>query len=251
MLPAGAALETVDGVQEQTFTCEGKWEVGNDTVNCNGVHGVIDLKQALEKSCNVAFGQLALQVGEDTLTKYAKKAGVTDKLKFDGITTAPGNFDLTGAGENQKAWAGIGQHTDLINACQYMTFMGAVANGGSSAKPYLMEQVGGGLLGHQAKTQMLDKVMETETTDVLADMMHSAVVDMYGASLFPDLYVCAKSGTAELGEGTTPHATFAGFIRDERYPLAFIVIVEHGGSGSATCAPIAGQVLNACVSALS
>ena len=173
-------------------------------------------------------------------------------MKFDGITTAAGKFDLTGAADGQIAWAGIGQHTDLINACRYMTYMGAVANGGTAAAPYLMERVGDGLLtGYQAKTKMMDAVMDAHTADVLAEMMHSAVVNMYGAWQFPDLYVCAKSGTAELGENTTPHATFSGFIRDDDYPLAFIVIVENGGSGSATCAPIAGQVLNACVAAMS
>lgn len=251
VLTAAAALETIDGVKDQSFTCEGEWQVGGDTIICNGTHGTLNLMQALEHSCNVAFAQLALQVGPETLTRYAEKAGVTGSLKFDGIVTAAGSFDLQGAADSQIAWAGIGQYTDLINACQYMTFMGAVANGGSAANPYLMERVGEGLLSaYKAKPRMLEPVVDADAADALAEMMHRAVVDMYGASLFPDLYVCAKSGTAELGEGTTPNATFSGFIRDENYPLAFIVIVEHGGSGSATCAPIAGQVLKACVAAM-
>ena len=95
-----------------------------------------------------------------------------------------------------------------------------------------------------------DRLLDSAVCDTLAEMMRNNVVSMYGQWQFPDLYVCAKSGTAELGPTETPHATFAGFIRDEAYPLAFIVIVEHGGSGSAACAPIAGQVLNACVAAL-
>ena len=68
--------------------------------------------------------------------------------------------------------------------------------------------------------------------------------------LFPDLYVCAKSGTAEVGPDEIPNATFAGFIQSNEYPLAFIVIVENGGSGSAVAAPIAGDVLRACVEAM-
>ena len=104
--------------------------------------------------------------------------------------------------------------------------------------------------GYEAETEMMDRVLERSTCDRLAEMMRNNVVNMYGQWQFPDLYVCAKSGTAELGPTETPHATFAGFIRDDNYPLAFIVIVEHGGSGSATCAPIAGQVLQACVDAM-
>ena len=186
------------------------------------------------------------------LEKYAQQLGVTDSLEFDGITTAKGNFDLTDAAESQIAWSGIGQYTDLINPCQYMTLMGVIAGGGQAAEPHIMARVQGMMRsGYEAKTKLTDVLLDSTACDALADMMHNNVVSMYGAWQFPDLYVCAKSGTAELGPTETPHATFAGFIRDETYPLAFIVIVEHGGSGSATCAPIAGQVLNACVQALS
>ena len=251
LVTATAALETIPDILNQTFTCNGTWEVEGDVIHCNGVHGTITLAQALGHSCNVAFGQLAVQVGAETMTKYANRLGITESLKFDGITTAQGNYDVSDAVKSQLAWSGIGQYTNLINACQYMSFMGAIANGGSAAVPHLMQSVTGGLLtGYEAKTVMTDQLLSAQTSATLADMMHQAVLNHYGAWQFPDLYVCAKSGTAEVGEGTTPHATFAGFIRDDNYPLAFIVIVEHGGSGSATCAPIAGQILNVCVAAM-
>lgn len=251
LVTATAALETIPDILNQTFTCNGTWEVEGDVIHCNGVHGTITLAQALGHSCNVAFGQLAVQVGAETMTEYANRLGITEFLEFDGITTAKGNYDVSDAVKSQLAWSGIGQYTNLINACQYMSFMGAIANGGSAAVPHLMQSVTGGLLtGYEAKTVMTDQLLSTQTASTLADMMHQAVLNHYGAWQFPDLYVCAKSGTAEVGEGTTPHATFAGFIRDDNYPLAFIVIVEHGGSGSATCAPIAGQILNACVAAM-
>ena len=81
-------------------------------------------------------------------------------------------------------------------------------------------------------------------------MMRNNVVSTYGAASFPDLAVCAKSGTAEVGGGLLPHATFAGFIADADYPLAFIVVVENAGSGSEVCASIAGTVLQHCVDVL-
>ena len=43
---------------------------------------------------------------------------------------------------------------------------------------------------------------------------------------------------------------FAGFVTDEKYPLAFIVVVENGGYGSSTCVPILSKVLKACKSVL-
>ncbi len=251
VLTAQAALETIDDIESQTFHCEGKMELGADTITCNGVHGDINLQTALEVSCNVAFGQIALQLGAEKLEKYARGFGIDQSLKFDGIATAAGNFDLKSAANSQIAWAGIGQYTNLINACQYMTVMGAIANGGKAARPYLMEEVDGGMItGYHAKTKMLDWSVDAEAAQRLSEIMHGAVVNRYGAGYFPDLYVCAKSGTAEVAPDATPHATFAGFIKDDNYPLAFIVIVEHGGSGSAVCAPIAGQVLKTCVEAM-
>ena len=246
-----AALETMPDVLSKTFHCEGSCVIGADTINCNGVHGTIGLERALATSCNVAFAKLAVELGSDVLQTYAEKLGVTSALSFDGITLARGNFDLSGAAESEIAWAGIGQYTNLVNACQYLTVMGTIANGGQAAQPYLMAEVKDSLgRGYEAQTVMLGKVLDTPACEKLSEMMRANVVNMYGQWQFPDLYVCAKSGTAELGPNEMPHATFSGFIRDENYPLAFIVIVENGGSGSATCAPIAGQVLHACVEAL-
>ena len=84
----------------------------------------------------------------------------------------------------------------------------------------------------------------------LREMLHYCVVNAYGEGNFPDLYVCGKSGTAQVGEGLTPHATFAGFCVDEDHPLAFVVIIENGGSGSRQCVPVLSQVLPACIEAM-
>lgn len=251
VVTAAAALETIPDIQSRSFWCEGSCQIGGDTINCNGVHGSVDLKWALANSCNVAFAQLAVELGPEVLTAYAEKLGIAQPLSFDGLTTAAGSFDLTGAVDSQIAWSGIGQYTDLVNPCQFMTVMGVIANGGQAAQPHLMGRVQAGLTAaYEAEPVLTGELLDPNVCDTLAQMMRNNVTAMYGQWLFPDLYVCAKSGTAELGPNETPHATFAGFIRDENYPLAFIVIIEHGGSGSAACAPIAGQVLQACVSGM-
>lgn len=251
VLTSVAALETWSDAMERTYLCEGTCQIGGDTIICNGVHGQIGLKKALANSCNVAFAEIAAELGPEIMTKYAEKFGITESLTFDGITTAPGQFDLEKAAEGQIGWSGVGQHTNLINPCQYMSFMGVIAGGGKAAKPHIMKEVRGGMRTiYEAEPVMTEQLIDPVVTDTVADMMRNNVVSMYGAWQFPDLYVCAKSGTAEIGPNDTPHATFSGFIRDDKYPLAFIVIVEHGGSGSATCAPIAGQVLQACVESM-
>ena len=75
-------------------------------------------------------------------------------------------------------------------------------------------------------------------------------VDYYGDENFPGLTVCAKSGTSQLGGDQKSNAMFAGFVDDQRYPLAFIVVVENGGYGASTCVPILAQVLQQCVAVM-
>lgn len=248
LVTATAALECIDGIESRTFHCEGSVEIGGQTVVCNGWHGDIGFEQALAKSCNVAFAEIAVELGADTLTRYAERLGVTQSLSFDGLTTASGSFDLSTADRYQTAWAGVGQFTDQINPCQYMTLMGAIANGGKAAQPYLVSRVAyGKSTQYEAETESASRVMQQETADTLAEMMHYAVVNIYGEWYFSGLYAGAKSGTAEVREGEAPNAVLAGFTQDERYPLAFVVVVENGGSGSSTCTPIIKQVLDACI----
>ena len=80
------------------------------------------------------------------------------------------------------------------------------------------------------------------TCQRLKAMMRNNVTSQYGQSQFGDLAVCAKSGTAEVGSGE-PHAWFTGFIDDPDHPLAFVVLVEHGGGGAKVAGSIAAKVL--------
>ena len=81
--------------------------------------------------------------------------------------------------------------------------------------------------------------------ETLSGMMARNVSEVYGSGRFPNMDICAKSGTAERENGPAD-AMFAGFVEDEAYPLAFVVFAERGGSGSQTAAPIAAKVLAAC-----
>ena len=251
VLTTAAALEQVAGIADQTFYCEGSTIVDGELITCTGVHGTQTLGQALSNSCNVAFAEITQQVGRENMEAYVEKAGIRSRLSLDGVTTAAGNFDVSDASVPSLAWSGIGQYTDLVNPCQYMVFMGMIANGGEAALPHLMQQITeGSSVKYEAKTEMLKSGLAPSTTELIARMMRDNVVNSYGTGLFPDVEVCAKSGTAETGEGKAPNAMFAGFVKDERYPLAFIVVVEEGGYGSQTAAPIAGQVLSACIADL-
>jgi peptidoglycan glycosyltransferase len=180
------------------------------------------------------------------MTRFAQKFGITKPLTFDGITTVAGNYDLTDSGRLSFCWSGIGQRTDLINPARYLAFVGAVAAGGEAVEPYVVEEVrADGRITYRCRPSDTGRLMSRSTAKTLQELMRYNVTFKYGADHFPDLTVCAKSGTAETGTGQTD-ALFAGFVTDDRYPLAFFVVVEDGGFGSRTCVPVIAKVLDAC-----
>ena len=246
-----AALEATPGIEELEFTCSGTYEIGGGDITCTGKHGKQTLKEAFRNSCNCAFAQVAEHVGREKLARYVGLMGVTNPLSFDGVTTSEGNFEVADATPEQVAWSAIGQHKDQINPCAYLAFLGAVAGEGTGAMPYIVSQVTAGeRTTYEVDVQKSDRVMTVETARVLREYMRNNVVDKYGAENFPDVEVCAKTGTAEVGGGKAPTATFAGFVADKDYPLAFIVVVEEGGYGRDACIPVASRVLKACMAAM-
>lgn len=245
-----AAIETVPDWESLTFTCEGKTIIGGQEIICEGVHGTITLKQALAHSCNVAFGELAGKVGTKALMEYAEKLGLSESFECDGIPVKAGTVDLKDADAGDLAWAGIGQYTDQVNALTFMRAMGRIAGGGTGADPYLMAKITRGeKTAYEAKTETSSRALKAETAAKLTEYLRNNVATMYGDWQFGGLNVCAKSGTAEH-EGETADAMFAGFCVDENCPLAFVVFVENGGSGSAVAAPIAAKVLQVCAVAI-
>ena len=246
-----AALDCVPGIEEMTFSCRGKIEYGTEAVTCEKSHGTQSLKQAFANSCNCAFAQIAELVGKNNMVKYVKQFQVTQRLSFDGSTTAAGNYDISNTAPVSFAWSCIGQHSDLVNPARYMTFMGAIAGRGIAAEPYLMAKVtNGGDTTYEAKTKKTDRLMPEAVADTVAAYMRNNVKNVYGDGNFGGLPVCAKSGTSQLGGGQKSNAMFAGFVDSEQYPLAFIVVVENGGYGSHTCVPIISKVLSACKTVL-
>ena len=243
-----AAIENIPDLFERTFICTGTTTVGEEAVTCPSAHGEMDIGEAFASSCNGVFAALAAELGADTMARYVEQAGLLDSYSVDGIRTAPGSYDLTGAAPGQLGWSGVGQYNDLMNPCAMMVWMGGVANGGRAAVPRLIQQVDGGLprlsLPFGRET---GRLVDRDTARVLADMMAQNVVQTYGSQRFPNMDVCAKSGTAEAGGGKQPNAWFVGFLRNEDAPYAFAVVVEEGGSGAGAAGDVAARVLDVLV----
>lgn len=246
-----AALESIPDITQQTFSCTGSYQMGADAITCDGKHGKQDLKEAFRNSCNCAFAQISQQLGAQTLQSYVEQFGITQSIQFDGISSVRGNFSLTDAAGVSVAWSSIGQYTDLINPCAYMTFVGAIAAGGKGVLPHLVQQVSSdNVMGYFAKAKHGERLMSETTAETVGQYMGFNVVNKYGSDNFPGLTVCAKTGTAEVGGDKKPNAVFTGFVQEEQYPLAFIAIVEDGGYGRDICVPMIAKVLAACKEAM-
>lgn len=238
-----AALEEIKDLETRTWTCTGSVQIGEETIVCSGTHGEQHIGDAFANSCNVAFAQIAAELGANTMKKYTEKAGLTDSYSVDGLPTARGTFSWE---KGELGWIGVGQGQDLVNPCALMVYMGAIANGGKAAEPYLIRKTVSalGLPSLPHMTRKTSTLISGGTAEKLADMMAANVEKTYGAGRFPNMDICAKSGTAEVGEGQTPHAWFAGFLRNEDAPYAFVVLVENGGGGSAVAGTVASRVLD-------
>ena len=127
-----------------------------------------------------------------------------------------------------------------------MVYMGAIANGGRAAKPYLIEKTVSAL-GVPSLPHSTKMTGELVGKDTAAALMAENVEKTYGTNRFPNMELCAKSGTAEVGADQAPHAWFAGFLRNEETPYAFVVLVENGGGGNTVAGTVAGRVLNVIV----
>lgn len=244
-----AALEELPDVEGRRFVCEGTCRIGEETIVCSGTHGDQLLGDAFANSCNIAFAQLAAELGPDPMKRYTEKAGLTDTYSINGLPTAKGSFNWEGITDGQLGWAGVGQHQDRVNPCALMVYMGAIANGGKAAIPKIIHKTVSvlGIPSLPTATRKTDTLVSADTAERLTELMAENVEKTYGTKRFPNMDLCAKSGTAEVGVGETPHAWFAGFLRNEEAPYAFVVLVENGGGGNAVAGTVAGKVLDVLV----
>lgn len=241
LVTSAAAMNEVSDFKTRTYNCVGHDTIGGEEVTCFEVNGTVNYKDALCRSCNVFFAQLALDVGRKKMTRYAENLGFNSSIKFDGIETAKSVYDVSSASDNDLAWSGVGQYTVLETPLNMAMISAAIANEGVPVMPYFISSIGG---VSKNSTTLGSRMMSKETADTLCDMMEYTVNNnyrYYGRFLNHD--VCAKTGTAEIGNNEA-HAWVTGFCRSENYPLAFAVVVEKGNSGINVAIPTAERVLD-------
>ncbi|MGN1051451.1 MAG: penicillin-binding transpeptidase domain-containing protein, partial [Acutalibacteraceae bacterium] len=127
----------IKSLDDRSYYCNGSDKIGgkDDTsiINCynKSAHGGEDFKTALAESCNLYFGELATEVGNEDMQEMADKMGINTSYDVSNIPTKKGNYDVKDANENQLAWSGVGQYNDQVNPMQMAVICGAIANGGT------------------------------------------------------------------------------------------------------------------------
>lgn len=253
LVTSTCAIENMSDVYERKWKCTGSYNPGMGTpIKCNAVHGTINFKQALAKSCNSAFAQITIELGPEKMAATTEKLGLTSPVSVSGsITSSTGRFFLEKSDANDYiGWTGIGQGDTLVSPVGMLRFVCAVANDGTAVSfnevDTLANQAGKAL--NLSVSSNKTELMDSATASKLKDMMRYNVKEQYGDYNYKGLSLCAKSGTAQI-DNIDSHNTawFVGFIDDDKNPYAFVVLVEHGNSGSKTAGPIANKVLQSLV----
>lgn len=245
LVTSAAAIEQVPDLDDRTWDCKGSVTINGNEITDVRAYGTLHFKQALAKSSNVAFSQIALELGKDVMTAKANEMGFNRSFSLEGIQSAKSVYSVADSQPQELGWSGVGQFTDLANPYHMMILMGTIADGGTYVQPYLIQRITTPL-GIQTKSGSAKKgepLLSTETASKLTEYMRYNVTNEYGDGLFPNMKVCAKTGTAEVGNGKKPNCWMVGFSSDEKTPYAFAVVVENENSSLGSAGQLASVLM--------
>jgi peptidoglycan glycosyltransferase len=218
---------------------------GNSSCSSSQEQSLID---ALTVSCNTAFAQLGIDLGEDAVREMAEAFGMTgDGLEIPLDVAPSGVGDIES--EAALGQSSIGQRDVRMTPLQAAMVAAAVANDGTLMTPYLIDQVRAPDLTviDQADPETLSEPVTAEVADQLQEMMESVVAEGSGrAARIPGVTVAGKTGTAQVAPDVPDHNWFVGFAPADDPQIAVAVFVANGGgTGGDVSAPIAGDVMQA------
>jgi len=214
--------------------------------------GTATLTNALERSCNVAFGAIGMRLGDDALREQAESFGFNDAFEVP-MRSVPSVFPQQ-LDEPSTAQSAIGQRDVRATPLQMAMVAAAVANRGVLMRPYLVQEVLAPDLSVLDSTapRELGAAVSPQTAAALAQMMTSVVDNGTGTNAaISGIKVAGKTGTAQQGTNRKPHAWFVSFAPADTEPrVAVAVVLEEGGnaaevSGNELAAPIAKAVTQA------
>ena len=207
--------------------------------------GKLSLAKAFAKSTNTIFAQVGLELGAPRLVNAAKKFGLDKSPPFElpvakSSIPSPGSMDKV-----MLAWTAVGQGKTLVTPLQMALISAAVANEGKIYRPFIVDTVGeeNDLVYRSQRPRLWSDATTKETSKQITQMMEDVVLSGTGrAAALTGIMVAGKTGTAEFGKESAPHAWFIGFAPADDPKIAIAVFLEQGGLGGQAAAPIARQV---------
>ncbi|WP_416897859.1 MAG: penicillin-binding protein 2 [Minwuia sp.] len=269
MLVALAAMETgAVGPGHRVF-CNGRHKLGNHTFHCwkRWGHGWMDMTDAITESCDVYFYEIARTVGIDRIAAMAERFGLgqTQLPEIPGERAGVVPTKLWKEGAIGEPWqlgetliAGIGQGYLLTTPLQLATMTARLANGEQAVSPRLLFR------GDPSAAPPLG--VAEGALDVVRRGMFDVVNGKRGTARAAKLederwQMAGKTGTAQVRRiskaeresgviknedlewRSRDHALFVCYAPFDAPRYAISVLIEHGGSGSATAAPVARDIM--------
>ena len=220
----------------------------------SGGHGLLTLTDAVKVSCNDYFIEHGMKLGLDKLQELYASAGI-------GSKTGIGLPEARGVLPNRKKWknwntydtalVSIGQGKIQVSPIQAACYAAAIANGGSLWKARLVREIRNPETGQVTTVQpeLRGKLKASpENIAIVREGMYQAVNEPGGGAFrarLPDLTVCGKTGTAEVGsrENRTKNTWFTGFAELPSGRLAAVaVLILKGEAGNKTAAPLGAEM---------
>jgi peptidoglycan glycosyltransferase len=258
VVTATAAIDSGDFSASSTLS-------GRDNVLISGVplqnddnesFGAITLTEALAKSVNTVWAQVAEKVGKRTMARYMDRFGFDRKPELDypeDQMSASGPYlgsrlirptsPLVDVGR-----MGIGQDKLEVVPLQMAEVAAAVANGGRLMVPHLTGRIvdAEGRTVQRISPRVQSAVMKPSTATAVTSMMEAVVNEGTGtAAQIPGIQVAGKTGTAETQIGTAiNNVWFIAFAPASRPTVAIAVTLQGvPGQGAAFAAPVAREVM--------
>jgi len=262
IITAIAAMEEGAIDVNTKVTCTGEIVYGRWHFGCwqKQGHGTLSLHRALVESCDVYFYDLGKRLGIDKVASYARMFGLGKETGLRMAKERSGVVPDTKwkLEKRKQPWylgetfnASIGQGYVATTPFQMAQMMSIVANGGYVYSPSL-------LMADNNPTPLTKLNIRQETLDEVKKALSGVVNENGGtgwAAKSSLVNICGKTGTAQvvglkrdskyLPEMFRDHAWFVAFAPYEAPEIALSVMVEHGGHGGATAAPIAKRAIEA------
>lgn len=231
------------------FDCDGVYEFENFKIQCyhKNAHGNEDFEMAFANSCNGAFSSLGQNLDLTGLKNLSEQLLFNKEQPLSFPYSKSAYVMEEGAKDWEIAQTVIGQGSTLMTPMHNLMLISSIANGGMLMEPYVVDHVesADGTIVKKFMPTQYGELMVANEAKALKGLLEKVVTEGTGSALRTDAYtVAGKTGSAEVEKDKETHAWFVGYAPADHPKIAVCVLVEEGGSGGQTAAPIARKLFD-------